>query len=341
MFNNVALDVFIGLVFVYLIYSLLATVLQEIIATNIGLRALILRKAIRRMLDDHESGTVQKYSSELKHLVCVENSQKKAIEDRIDTVIKAIKEQPCYKYNNGNLSLYASEIKKTICITDTAAQKQLEDEIDSVISLIAEQECYHGKKLSDAFYKHPLIKYLADGSWPLTKRPSYIDKTSFSKVVIDLLRGRSTQPGDSSRQAIQQSLDAGFIAWDPTVAIQHETLLYLRSTWADAQGDVDKLKALLEQWFDEMMERTTGWYKKYTQLILLGIGLGVAMLFNVDTISIYKILSRDKQAREQLVQMAIKDTSRMRATVNDLKKSQAQPTSGQDQIYYKTYQSLT
>lgn len=52
MFNNVALDVVIGLVFIFLLYSLLATVLAEIIATKLGLRARNLKEAVDRMLSD-------------------------------------------------------------------------------------------------------------------------------------------------------------------------------------------------------------------------------------------------------------------------------------------------
>ena len=52
MFDNVALNVVIGLVFIYLLYSLLATVVSEIFATYIGLRARNLKEAIDRMLND-------------------------------------------------------------------------------------------------------------------------------------------------------------------------------------------------------------------------------------------------------------------------------------------------
>src|SRR5688572_33116628 len=54
MLDNVALNVVIGLVFVYLLYSLFATVVSEIIATQLGLRARNLREAINRMLNDEE-----------------------------------------------------------------------------------------------------------------------------------------------------------------------------------------------------------------------------------------------------------------------------------------------
>jgi hypothetical protein len=52
MLNSVALDVAIGLMFIFLLYSLLATVISEIIATMIGLRARNLKEAVNRMLND-------------------------------------------------------------------------------------------------------------------------------------------------------------------------------------------------------------------------------------------------------------------------------------------------
>lgn len=52
MFDNVAFNVVIGLVFIYLLYSLLATVIAEIIATQLGIRARNLREAVDRMISD-------------------------------------------------------------------------------------------------------------------------------------------------------------------------------------------------------------------------------------------------------------------------------------------------
>jgi len=52
MFSNIALDVFIGLAFVFLIYSLLATIFQEFISQIFDLRAKMLQKGIARMLRD-------------------------------------------------------------------------------------------------------------------------------------------------------------------------------------------------------------------------------------------------------------------------------------------------
>jgi hypothetical protein len=61
MTGSVAIDVAIGLVFVYLLYSLFATIICEIVANYLGLRARNLREAIMRLLEDDntkESGKV-------------------------------------------------------------------------------------------------------------------------------------------------------------------------------------------------------------------------------------------------------------------------------------------
>src|SRR5690606_7879580 len=46
MFDNVILDVTIGIIFVFLLYSLLATSIQEAIATGFALRARTLKEGI-------------------------------------------------------------------------------------------------------------------------------------------------------------------------------------------------------------------------------------------------------------------------------------------------------
>jgi len=52
MFDNVAFNVVIGLVFIYLLYSLLVTLVGEMLSNWFGLRPRMLRVAIERMLND-------------------------------------------------------------------------------------------------------------------------------------------------------------------------------------------------------------------------------------------------------------------------------------------------
>jgi len=233
MFNSVVLDIVIGLVFIYLLYSLLATTIQEIIASNFGFRAKILERAIFRMLEDEN-----KFNSKFK------------------SVLYLFK-----KMGNG------------------------------------------GAKSSTTyeFYHHPLMKFLGEND--LRGKPAYISKETFSKVIIDLLRGEQVKPGDDIVPLIQKALDEKTTNWG-NAKINDETVSYLKSIWADADGDLLKFKKLLENWFDETMDRASGWYKKHTQIILFFVGLTIAIVFNVDTIKIVDKLEKDPKLREQLVQQA-------------------------------------
>jgi hypothetical protein len=81
MFNNVALDVFIGLVFIFLLYSLLATILQEMIATRLAFRAKVLEKAIIRMLEDSQTDNHMPFGDRIDgflHIVGLKNILKNA-----------------------------------------------------------------------------------------------------------------------------------------------------------------------------------------------------------------------------------------------------------------------
>jgi len=231
MFDLVVIDVVIGLIFVYLLYSLLATIVQEIIATNFSFRAKVLEKAIMRMLDDGDSNR------------------------------------------------------------------------NRILSFLALFFVPKGKppRMTALFYKHPLIKYLAPDKWQ--SRPSYLSAQNFSKVVVDLLRGKQSEAGKDYRADIEDTLRNKKAKWED-VKISEDTSDYLDSIWVDAQGDIDKFKTHLEDWYNETMERASGWYKQYTQVILLMVGFLIAMTFNVDTIQIVRKLEKDPILREQLVTQA-------------------------------------
>ena len=92
-------------------------------------------------------------------------------------------------------------------------------------------------------------------------------------------------------------------------------LSHLEHLFADARQDVHLFRQRLEQWFDETMQRANGWYKKQTQLTLIFVGLFTAWLFNIDTIAIYNILATNKEARKNLVEIAIENKDKYEARV--------------------------
>lgn len=271
-----ALDVAIGLVFIYLLYSLLASIIQEIIATNLGFRAKVLQKAIVRMLEEEN-----KHSGWWARVVSWSE-------------------------------LFWNPLKKG--------------------------------SLAEKFYNTPLVKFLGEDAWH--RKPSYLGAKNFSKALLDVIRElTASETVNTTKAQIDKFLnpvtkDANksdlidakleFFIKNEKVdnkytghLVPTDTLRYLQSLWADAQGDVDKFKFLLEQWFDEMMARTTGWYKRYIQVVLFFIGLGIAVSFNIDTIQIVKKLSHDPELRSQLVKAAdtyLKENKDLEAKIDSTQK---------------------
>ena len=233
MLNSSILDIVIGLIFIYLLYSLLATIIQEVIASQFAFRAKILERAVFRMLEDEN-----KFASKFRS---------------ISYLFK--------KSGNGGAK----------------------------------------NSMTYEYYKHPLILFLGESD--CRGKPAYINKETFSKVIVDLLRGKDVAPGDDIKLLIQKSLNDQTTSWG-NAKISDQTLSYLKSIWADANGDVGKFKHHLENWFEETMDRASTWYKKHVQFVLFFVGLAISIVFNVDTLKIIERLEKDPKLREQLVQQA-------------------------------------
>jgi len=279
MFNNVALDVFIGLVFVFLLYSLLATILQEMISTKLAFRSKVLEKAIIRMLEDGKATTANGFWSRLR----------------------------------------------------------------SFAHLLGKPNLLKDKTITPWFYAHPLIRYLGEDNF--YSKPAYISPQNFSKVIVDLLKGfgkddinevqtisdsinngkiyklpinlESDKKNPAVKALLFQKQDAVVSALE-TVDINMDTALFLRSLWLESNADLDTFKLKLEGWFNDTMDRCSGWYKRYNRVILFILGLIMAIFFNVDTIAIHSILAKDKTARDQLVQMAISRQQQYGSIINNL-----------------------
>ncbi len=70
----------------------------------------------------------------------------------------------------------------------------------------------------------------------------------------------------------------------------------LLSLFTSAEGDVGAFVGGVQGWFDDQMDRVSGWYKRQNQWIVIVISLSVAALFSVDTIAIYQRLANDPAA---------------------------------------------
>jgi hypothetical protein len=133
--------------------------------------------------------------------------------------------------------------------------------------------------LARAVYAHPLVNPHTDGSAmderSLATRPSYIEPAHFAIALVDSLW---KTPGDFMQ--LRSTIEA---ISDPQ----------LRTAMLGMVGrarDLQQFQDMLAGWFDNAMARMSGAYKRSQLLISLLLSLLLAIMFNIDSIHLFRIL---------------------------------------------------
>jgi hypothetical protein len=137
--------------------------------------------------------------------------------------------------------------------------------------------------LADSLFNHPLVK-------PLGERPSYIPARTFSLALWNIA---TTEAAKGQQVAAGVTQDVAAIR---TLIGRLDEQKYgnikksLLSLIDEAGNDLGKARANVEGWYNDAMDRVSGWYKRRTHVILIVIGLLAAFALNIDTIQITKAL---------------------------------------------------
>jgi hypothetical protein len=149
------------------------------------------------------------------------------------------------------------------------------------------------------FREHPLIDALID---PTGKRryPSYIPSRTFTHALLDLQGGavsavQAAETAQAQLERVQETINA-----IPSARVRDALNALLRN----AEGNVPLFRRRVEQWYDDAMERVSGWYRRRVQKVLWVLAAFVALLINADTLQIGKRLWTDPGVRAALVNQA-------------------------------------
>ncbi len=148
--------------------------------------------------------------------------------------------------------------------------------------------------LINEFYSHPLIKTLQEDGTP----PSYIPPAAFALTIVDIFA-----PSQGMGRTVENFTTGVKTRLQEPSDLRRNLLILV-----DESGqDMAKLKANLEEMFNNSMERVAGWYKNKTQVPLLIFALLLCTLTNADTLRLAKSLYNDGALRAALVAQAQED----------------------------------
>ena len=179
------------------------------------------------------------------------------------------------------LSLVASVVKEWISSVFALRAKNLQKGIQNLI----------GEAHATRLYGHPLISTLAKDK----KLPSYIGSGTFASVLVDMLAqdedGKSVVAASDKPAALVDR-----VGDDPVLGPAFRALSH-----AGAETVAD-LRREIAAWFDEGMNRVSGWYRRRTRLIIFVIGAAVAVSANASTVHVVRDLWEDDALRYALAQ---------------------------------------
>ena len=318
MFGSTILEVAIGVIFVYLLFSFVSSAINEYISSLLNKRGENLFEGIKNLLNDpnfiglaqklYNHGLVDGISQASKDpnkpnrrpsympsrtfalsLLDILGSQSagqswRDIAERRKTDVAAAKAKldtnprdPGFQktFNDAQSALEQAEA----ILTKVDAGKQAYDEAECAAGKVSGPKDV--KNLRSA--KEKLEKALTMGRTLAAGLPEPLENVQ---------RAVSTLPDGHTKQSLLVLINK-----------TKQAALLLNQTNAAAY-EMERLQDNIEQWFDDAMDRVGGWYKRWTQRILLGIAIVLVLAGNVDTLMLVQRLSRDNVLRASIVAAA-------------------------------------
>jgi hypothetical protein len=176
---------------------------------------------------------------------------------------------------------------------------------------------------ASAFYRHPIITKMKDGN----RHPAYLSARNFSAVVTDIISTPPASPANATPNADPKTADLGNLEASAGTLPEGEvkrTLIALMQS--SARTDPDATQKAIEGWFNDGMDRVSGWYKRRTQLWIILIALALTLIANADTIHIVRQLRADPVLRAAVVEEAKVRAQKPRPSVSVEYKDEDDPT---------------
>ena len=290
MLSSGIIDLAIGLVFVFGVTAALASVATELISRFLGLRGAYLLRGLRELLDGTGGVTV------------VNEAERDftAMRDLVNGSIPAgtMVQVPTGPETPAAAAMPAAPDATPKPTNGEPAEKPTNGEPAENRNMSATGALLGGPILrsqgmtGEIFGRKLTVKPSRFGSgvtggawWKLrwgTRRslPSYISAKSISEAVIDLLVPDAA--GKTTMSTIQDGLDRLPKDLPFTTSLQ--------SLATNAANDITRFRTSIESWYDDHMDRVSGWYKRHVAKITITVGAILIILLNINTITIGRTL---------------------------------------------------
>jgi hypothetical protein len=316
MLGSSILEVAIGVVFIYLFLGLVSTAVNEGIASLINKRGHNLLDGVKNLLNDpqftglaqqlYTHGLVNGMSKELADLskarrlpsYMSSGTFSLALLDILGT--RGIKESWVDLLAQRKKALEAAEVASQSNPADAALKGLLNDAQVAFDGAAAVQET--ANKTDVAHAEAALAAGAVTGPYSTAQLRNASEKLQTALALGRTLAAAYPDPLTNIQRAVEKL---------PLGHTRESLLVILAKTRREAElisekvsvahRQVEILGENIEEWFNDAMDRVGGWYKRWTQLVLLAISAILVIGLNADTIMLAKRFTRDNALRASVV----------------------------------------
>lgn len=267
--SSAVVELILGLVFVFFLFSMLCSGINELIARTLGRRADFLSAGLWSMLDNSQEGEDSRSEPARQYYVAFQSHPLvrqlgPALGDKARAEARGLR-----------------GFWRTLC-------RGLRGAVG-------------GRALKGAMAALPGDPRAGEGD---RKRPSYIPPAIFGVVVASFLREENDLPAMPGTVVSAEGEERERGAAHRRRRLGTTLERSLQALVDEAAGDADRLRTSLERWYDAQMERVSGWYKRESKHVLLIIATAVVLSLNVDTVAIARTLWTSPTARSAVADAA-------------------------------------
>jgi hypothetical protein len=325
MFGLEILDVVIGLTFVFLLLSLLATAINEYISAVMNLRGKELARGLGRLLDDFDESDALKRAFN-------------GVGPRVTAATDSLTERfynhrlirPLATRRGGFFQLFSNEPRLpsyipartfAMALLDVLGIDTKEANLRSALpdagadptvrTPVSQEDVTAAEKAAEAAAeaakKARAAAHAAPGDTVLAKAATDAEEVAAKSVAdagrVRLVKVLQILKLESPFDVKEHLSNLETLLSHPALPAEVHTQLVGALTGAQTQ--LQQLHDSVEVWFNNSMDRVSGAYKRTVQGWLFVIGLLIASCSNADTVDMWRRLSENDEVREGMAARAI------------------------------------
>lgn len=179
-----------------------------------------------------------------------------------------------------------------------------------IAGLFGDQKLQNQRSFLDVFQVHPTVLSLQREPG---KAPSYMSPDAFALTVIDMV----TRPGSINFDDLENGIKDL-----PDGPVRSALLAAIQTS----ERDLPKAQQAIENWFNNAMDRVSGWYKRRQQAVTVTGAFIITVFANADSLAMANKLWANPTLRAEIVERAKANPDKLQKMISADYPDSNQPT---------------